>query len=269
MENWNQLNPKDKQGPASHSESEILQDLIHISTLLAPETSAQWLHKRLLFFCYELESALGNLKGPEFSLQNRLAFLNSFFFEDKQFFCTTPPFSFEAQLLGHALSTRSGAPFLIAAIYAYMAKRLDIFLEFVELELTCLLKWEFGENTYFIDMAQSGKFLSSRQLIEVIYGNKVLSETDESLFSIYLNKLKSTLPQNIDLNLALSFQNVLIKNDPFNLQFVAERALIHRKLGNLKSAFADLKRFFSFHESDKIPAELLALHTELLILLDR
>jgi regulator of sirC expression with transglutaminase-like and TPR domain len=257
----------------------LIREISRISAEIDPLVPADWMIKRSLFFAYELVS---RVEGRE-AERDRLALLNKFIFEEKRFECLCDTGKlrepWEAYLFNSVLVKRAGAPTVLALLYAFLADRIGVKLEFVDLKPTCFLKWTDQGRSRFIDITRSGSTLSSDELIETLhtrfqmptFGNAGLLETFsfESYLADYLTALKTVMITKNDPEQMLFLQNTLIAYQPSNLHLLAERAILHRRVGNFKSALADLKRFFAFHEREKASAELVKLHDDLVKLLER
>jgi regulator of sirC expression with transglutaminase-like and TPR domain len=257
----------------------LIREFSRISHEFDSSLSAEWMSKRILFLTYELQSEI----DPEFDDAERLLRLNRFFFEKKGFAFVADSSRLadpsEALRLAPVLTRRSGAPMVLALIYALLAERIGIDMEFVDLKPTCFMKWTDQGRSRYIDITRMGAPLSSDELIETLHTrfammsicNASVLETYsfESYLSDYVYTLKRALPADSDPERLLFLQNTLVSYQPSNLQLIGERAVIHRRLGNFKSALSDLKRFFAFHDKLKAPPELVNLHDDLVQLLER
>jgi regulator of sirC expression with transglutaminase-like and TPR domain len=257
----------------------LIREVSRLSNELDPEMPTDWMIKRTQFFAYELVSIL-----PEgLDERARLAFLNRFLFDSKCFKCITEMATLtrpsDAFRMSRVLAARAGAPMMLALIYAYLAERIDVALEFVDFNPAWFLRWNDGGRSRYIDVTRAGATLSIDELIEVMQTRYAVTADTKGLLEpltferfviAYITDLKSTLlgidrePEKL-----LFLQNALIVYQPSNLQLLAERAVLHRKLGNFKSALADLKRYFAFHERERAPSDVCRLHDELVVLLDR
>lgn len=237
--------------------------------------------KRTQFFAYELQTTVQDAL-PE---RDRLAALNRFLFDTKCFKCLTElahlPRPSDAFRMSRVLAARAGSPMILALLYAFLAERIGVSLEFVDFNPTWFLKWNDNGRSRYIDVTRAGTTLSNDELIDILQTRYKLSSeasceglleplTFERFMVEYITDLKSTLsgydskPEKL-----LFLQNALIAYQPSNLLLLTERAAIHRKLGNFKSGLADLKRYFAFHDREKSPVEFSRLHDELVALIDR
>ncbi len=263
----------------------LVREVSRLSNELDPEMPTEWMIKRAQFFAYELESIL----PEELDERDRLAFLNRFFFHTKCFKCLTEMAHLsrpsDAFRMSRVLAARAGAPLVLALLYAFLAERIGITLEFVDFNPAWFLRWREGGRSRYIDVTRGGATLSSDELIEVLHSRFELSTelsttlskqnlleplTFKHFLIAYISDLKSTLSgYDFEPEKLLFLQNALIAYQPSNLQLLAERAAIYRKIGHFKSALADLKRYFAFHDRDKCTSDLIKLHDEIVTLLDR
>jgi regulator of sirC expression with transglutaminase-like and TPR domain len=267
-----------------------LLEVCRISNHLDPEISAEWMMRRVQFFAYELQASLVPiLNVSPLDDSQKLAHLNQYFFNAKQFRCATDK-ELNHLRLSRVLQTRVGTPMMLELLYAYFAEKIGICLQFVDLRPICLLKWRNGRQTRYIDISRGGALLSSSELIETLQSRfsfnnsssstfqanqneKLLEDCSEELFTTeYVTHIKNMIDQLGDLRgrseTALFLQNALISYQPDDVRLVGERALIHRRLGNFKSALSDLKRYFAFHDRKRSSPELIRVHDELMQLLE-
>ena len=271
---------------ATGEAARLVRELTRISQELDPRVSADWTLRRLMFFAYELQTRV----APDASEKEKLAILNDFFFIEKKF-KRIPELNdlgdpSDAYRIGSVLATRRGSATVLAVVYAFLAERVGISLGFVDLKPASFLKWNklsHGKEKIracYIDITRFGAILSDEELIEtlhtrfqihsVCHASVLEAYIFETYICDYLRDLKRSLAaSHCDPEQLLFVHSALISYQPNNLQLLAERALLHRRIGNFKSALADLKRFFAFHERDQAPAEFVSLYEELVELLER
>ena len=265
----------------------LIRELARVSHHLDGTIPAEWMVKRMQFLSYELQAHL-HLNDHKYGSKNdseseRLAALNRFFFGEQGFKCLSEPFRLpepsSAYRLSHVLTSREGAAPVLELLYAFLAERIGVSLDFVDLKPTCFLRWRDGGRSRFIDITRSGSTLSSDELIETLHTRfKLTSFCNASLLEIYsfesylceyLRELRQSLGPVADPESLLFIQDTLIAYQPSNLNLIGERALLHRRLGNFKSSLSDLKRYFAFHDRSRAPRELVDLHRELTDLLEK
>lgn len=235
--------------------------------------------KRVQFLSYELLTLVADTED----VSEKLRILNHYFFTTHRFRCIQDPTRAEhpadAFRLDRVLGSRSGAPVLLELIYAFLAERIGLILDFVDLKPTCFLRLNENGHSRYIDITRGGTLLTSDELIETLHtrfqmrsfshGTVLEACTFENFISDYVSFLKLSYDIGHEPEIHLFLQDVLISYQPSNLQLVGERALLHRRLGNFKNALADLKRYFAFHDKSKAPAELTKLYDELVLLLEK
>ncbi len=261
----------------------LIREFSRVSQELDPTTTQDRIVKRLVFLSYDLQMHVA--EGA--SEHERLSVLNRFFFDTHRFKCSAEPTRLtetcESFRLNRVLADRLGAGSVLSLIYAYLAERIGVRLEFVDLKPASFLKWTEKTSSKprprYIDMTRSGAILTDDELIETLHTRfKMLSICHanvlepyafENYLCDYLHDLKKSLVASGDPEHLLFIQDTLISYQPSNLQLLAERALLHRRIGNFKSALSDLKRYFAFHERSKSPVEFVSLYEELTQLLER
>lgn len=253
---------------------QILNEVSRISHHLEPETSVEWMIKRVQFFAYELQTFIGcrNLTPAE-----KISALNRFFFEEKKFRCVIEK-SVDALRLNRVLASRTGMPLVLELLYACLAEGIGLNVEFVDLKPICFLKWRHDGQARYIDISRNGATLTNEELIETLHSRFrttsiphtcVLEECTVEIFaSDYVKSLKEGFDASTEGETVLFLHNALITYQPSNLQLLGERALLHRRLGHFKSALADLKRYFAFHDRARASEELVKLHDELMELVE-
>ncbi len=253
----------------------MVREVARLSFELDPEMPLDWMIKRTQFFAYELAMCL----PPECeSERDRLAFLNRFLFDSKCFKCITEMSRLtrpsDAFRLSRVLAARAGSPMVLSLIYAFLAERLGITLEFVDFNPSWFLRWSDEGRSRYIDVSRQGATIGAEELMEQMQDRYATASFEPLTFDrfviAYISDLKSTLTGfDAQLEKVLFLQNALIAYQPSNLQLLTERASLNRRLGHFKSALSDLKRYFAFHDRERAPSEVVRLHDELVALLDR
>jgi regulator of sirC expression with transglutaminase-like and TPR domain len=258
----------------------LLRELSRISQAFDPTLPADWMVKRVQFFAYELMSLVGHPGSSDslsksvraLSVIDRVKVLNRFFFEQKGFSCR--PIATgrtEDWLLHEVISRRTGSPPVIALLYVLLAERLGLETDWVTLPASsarAVLRIADSPRSHHIDLTAGGRLLDDQDLLDLIALEPNLDGKDGTRPAVaflvdYIKNLKATIDLESQPNRALFLQDLLVAWVPSDLRLLAERAQIHRRLGNLSVAWNDLKRYFSFFEKDHAPDEIRALFGEL------
>lgn len=270
--------------------SNLVREIARISHRLEPAVSAEWMIKRVQFLSYDLQMLARHTTTDT----ERVLMLNDFFFSTQQFQCVNRSGDLrkasDAYQLNRVLVDRMGAPLVLEVLYSYLAEKIGVNLEFVDLKPTCFLKWRENGRSRFIDMTRRGAMLSADQLIETLHDRfrmPAINQTTvleacsfESFISDYLHNLKRALSldpapnhlshlQQEKATVLLFLQETLIAYQPSNLQLIGERAMLLDRMGNHKGALTDLKRYFAFHDRSRAPLELVELYDKLAPLCER
>ncbi len=257
----------------------MLQEMSTVSAQLEPSIHRDWVVKRVQFLAYELRSQTPAHSTPGESCE----ILNRYFFGEKGFSAVSRlqdvPDASPALLLHRVLTARAGAPAVLSLIYSFLACQIGLRLEFVDLRPTCFLKFIDKGVSRFIDLTRDGRVLSSDDLLESLHTRFHLDTVprsalldhvpSERFMTDYLLSLKVAYVRRGEPDALLLIQNALMAHQPASLQLLGERALLHRRLGNLKNALADLKRYFSFNDRERAPDEFTRAYDELVATLER
>lgn len=257
----------------------MLREMSTISAQLESSIPSDWIVKRVQFLAYELRSHTPAHSTPLESCR----ILNQYFFREKGFNAVSRlqdiPDASTALLLHRVLVTRTGAPAVLSLLYSFLACQIGLRLEFIDLRPTCFLKFVENGVSRFIDLTREGRVLSSDDLLESLHTrfhleavprSALLDHVPSSRFMTdYLLALKVAYVRRGEPEALLLIQNALMAHSPASLQLLGERALLYRRLGHLKSALSDLKRYFSFSDREKSPEELTRVYDELVAMLDR
>jgi len=250
----------------------LLKDISQICAKVEPDLRADALIKRLLFMGYELQ---GRIDADD-DWQTKLQLLNAHVFERLDFSVPTEmkfhdPLALH--LVNRVLTSRIGAPRVLALIYSYLGEQIGLNFEFVDLQPNCYLKYIDHGVSHFIDLSRKGRIFSNDDLLETMQRRSQMPSlrasdlletvSPESFMVDYLVALKDAYKERGFWDQLLIVQNAILDFQPSNLSLVGERALILSRMGHLKGALSDLKRYFSFHERERAPSELVGLFDEL------
>ncbi len=256
-----------------------LREMSRLSFELDPSVPVEWMIKRVQFFAYELETTV-DVSSSE---HRRLSALNFFFFEKKKFQALLEPMHgsepWSAFVLSHVLTARGGSTTVIALLYSILAQHIRIPVELVDLKPARYLRWVDNGRARYIDIARGGVTCSTDELLEILHAqfqsdslasaNLLESYSPESYLIEYVLELRASLRLYGDPEKLLFLQNFLISLQPNNFHLLGERAILHRQIGNFKSALLNLKRYFSFFERERAPIDLVDLHDDLVEMLEQ
>ncbi len=247
--------------------------LIGINSLVGSPDSQEWCLRQVNFMTYELQS-----RATQLSESERFDLLNAYLFGEKGF--QIVPATLQPQeedlLIRNVLTLRKGSMVTLALLYLHFATELDIPVYLLQIQQHFMLKWVRSGRASYIDLGNQGVLLTETEMLNLInrsHASDPRLEMLESwksrqiLRSYILELLKIYEPKNCAAGLHICF-NVLLKLDPNNLRILGRRALLRQKLGLVKEAISDLKRFFSFVEHNKAPQELQLAYFELQAILD-
>lgn len=220
---------------------------------------------------YELTATI----GQEFSDAQKIEALNRFFFDIKEFAVPVEPSfhdTLSLHLLNRVLNTRIGSSRSLAMVYRYLGEQIGLQFEFVDLHPNCYLKHIESGLSRFVDLSRRGKVLSSEELIQSLQSRATAQGEVTSLCEAvtldqyvieYLTILKGAYQQRSNVEPLLVVQNWILEYQPTNMTVRGERAILLNHLGHYRSAFTDLKRYFSFAQRSAAPPELVVLFDDL------
>jgi regulator of sirC expression with transglutaminase-like and TPR domain len=262
----------------------ILREFSRISFEIDGKVQVDWMLKRVQFYAFELTAKVQNLSGFEAAtIDKKIETLNRFFFHEKGFRIQTEEnlSSWNNWLFQNTLADRAGAAEPIGILYATLAAKIGINLEVVSarkqastdpanlFHQSLIFKFldDLGQARY-LDIIQNGKLLRSEDILKLCHCTHeelallFESVSVESFIAAYVTNLKRLMRSSAAPERLLYLQNLLIAWRPSDLRLLVERAFLHRRLGQLSSAMADLKRYFTFHNRDEAPAEVVDLMTD-------
>lgn len=259
--------------------SSLLRELSRISFEIDGQVPIDWMLKRVQFLVYELNAKV-RVGIEHLDPQEKILALNEFFFNEKGFRVGTRDQVENANdwLMQNVLVHRTGSVELISVLYAVLAEKFGLQMEFVEFHRpenpTCLLlRWmDLDGQARYIDVRRSGHTLTSQEVLEALHlshlqskdiGKLLEPKKIDTVMVEYISQLKRRMSVESFGEKLLLLQNLLIAWRPSEIRFLAERAFISKGLGHLNSALSDLKRYFSFQDKERAPEEVVKLYGEL------
>lgn len=254
--------------------SSLVPLLIGINSVLWPNEPHEWAFRTINFMGYELAA-----RCEGYEEQDRYHILNDYFFDLKGFQFhgkSSADCNENDWLIKPILTKKSGAPLTLALLYLHLATHVDLPIYLVHMHNHCILKWVRSGKSNFIDLSNGGRLMSEEQMLAFL--NRSVGNSDErngkedSILEIlpgrrvlqrYLEQLIQVYDKETQLHELHMCFNVLLKLDGANLRYLGCRALLRQRLGYVKEAMGDLKRYFSFVDRAHAPSELQTAYYEL------
>lgn len=204
------------------------------------------------FMSYELTTLCDN-KSDFVAFQ----ILNDFFFNTKGFRLSKNPL-----LLKNILDARSGCGIALSLLYIHLAQGLGLQLHLIHWPFHAILKWEHEGKAHFIDLEHRGQTLSEDDLLLIVNRHKeqvrILSLKEALVqYLAYISLHYRRAEEHEALHKTL---NLILRLEPENTRFLAERALLRKDLGLVKESLCDFKRYFAFTDKAAASPEVLAVY---------
>jgi len=245
-------------GDATAWRSHPFEALMAINNQLLGNESHDGCTRSVNFMSYELATVCHNKTEIE-----SLEAFNDFFFGTKKF-----RFSPEPVLIQNIVSERCGCGIALALLYMHLAKQIGLQLQLIHWPLHTILKWEHAGRAKFIDLEQQGKILSEEELLSMINKHKDQVRTlalHEALVQ-YLAYVSMSYRQSEDYETLHKALSLILRLEPENTRFLAERAILRRDLSLFKESLSDFKRYFSFTDISMASPEVIAVYETVRIL---
>ncbi len=229
---------------------------IGINSILWPKESVETCFRHIQFLGYEVLKACENQNEAE-----RWETLRKLIFENKSFHITsnrTQEIFDKDLLIKNVLDDRRGHPLPVVFLILHLAQVLDLPLALIQARHHFLLKWVRSGKTIYLDLYNEGRALTDQELIQVL--NRSASNLEvwsaKQLMIQYLELLRGAFETSQNLPQLHVIYDLLLQIDDTNTAILGQRALLRQKLGFVKEAMSDLKRYFSFVERTHAPTEL-------------
>lgn len=200
---------------------------------------------------------------------DRFSLLCHYFFHQMGFQKILPKdraFSESDLFICSVISCRQGHPLLLSSLYSFLALQIQLPIHPVGMTYPTLLKWVRNGHNAYIDITNQGNVLNDQDFAHIL-SQRYHHWTDNKIKSIdslsapqllmnYLGLLVKFFEDKDDSRILVVLFSLLLKLDPNNIIILARRSLLLMKIGRLQEAFADLKHYFSFVESQQVSSEL-------------
>ena len=229
---------------------------IGINSVLWPKENVETCFRQIQFLGYEV---LKNCEG--LGEAERWEALRRFIFEEKRFHVTSnrPQDITDTDLLiKSVLDEHQGHPLPVVFLILNLAQALDLPIALIQARHHFLLKWVRSGKTIYLDLYNEGRALTDQELIQVL--NRSASNLDvwsaKQLMIQYLELLRGAFETSQKLPQLHVIYDLLLQIDETNTAILGQRALLRQKLGFVREAMSDLKRYFSFVERTHAPTEI-------------
>ena len=206
--------------------------------------------------------------NPAWELRARVDRLNRWFFEEKRFHTLADNGCVAERVTLHTvISNRIGSPTAIAMLYAFLAEGMGLNLELFAAGPLCVFRFECDGRAWWVDVARRGVISEDGEAMRSLAARPrdPLRPLDPQLaFIAYLKALRMAYRMREAAEPLLTIQNWILSCRPEDPEALGERALLLRRLGQKKSALADLTRYFRLTPREQAPPEIPRAYDELL-----
>lgn len=230
----------------------LLPILLGVNSLLQPQESIENVAQQIQYMAFEIRNLCEDLNE-----EDRLKTLNAFFFGKSQFQLLHECTREDQLLISTVFDQRRGHALALSHLYLHFAKLLDLPMTLLQGVPEYLIRWNRGQKSFYINLAQEGAMIPCERLSEW-----ALPKTDKcyevlnqkAAFENYLEALLKTYSKNQDLHASHTLLNIALVLDPHRAAWLEQRGLLLKELGYVHEAFLDFKRYVSFIEPSKIPS---------------
>lgn len=225
----------------------VLKLAVQINSVLAPEENLEQCQRHIQFVSFELQQECAN-KDPI----DRWGILRDFFFHKKEFSC-------ESNLwLKSVLHSRRGHPLTLGFLLLHLASQVGLPLQLIQARHHYIIRLVINGHTVYFDLMNNGKIMTDEDLVKVLHRSASNLEVwnAKQLLLAYLEELARQFEMCEDWNRLLSVYDLYLHLDDTCTSVFGLRGLLRHKLGMIREALSDLKRYFSFVEKSRAPIEL-------------
>lgn len=236
---------------------------VGINAVLWPKENLEPCFRQVQFFGFQVLNASEGMPEAE-----RWESLRRFIFEQYGFQLSNArrkDIGEREILMKHVLETKVGHPLPIVFLLLHLANFLDIPMALIQARHHFLLKWVRSGRCYYLDLYNEGQPLTDQEVIQFLNQSSSNLEvwSARQLLTQYLELLMNTFQCSQNLPQLHVVYNLMLQLDDTNTTILGQRALLRHKLGFLREATTDLKRYFSFVERAQAPTELQQVWLEL------
>ena len=221
-----------------------LEAFLQIKQIIQPDESVIRLKKRLQFWTYEIKaSALENMTQKE-----RLHFLRKYLFEEK------------AKILKNSIAPQ----ILLGLALQNFAHLTGINLSFVLLGQHLTLKTEIEGECQYISIDDDGRLLDTQEVLDLIFDfGKIRRIEFSDLLLAYLEYFQKQLDPRKAAGQMLRVYDLILSLKDADPKTLLRRAYLHKELGQISEALADLKRYLNFQPAEPLTKSLKKFYSQL------
>ncbi len=240
----------------------LLASILKINSQIKPQCTVERLVRQVQFYTCEVKSLVAKKTDPI----EKVKFLLWFLFEHKKFQVSDgETVTIDQVLVEDVLEKRKGLPLPMAILFQEISSEIGVKLDFVSFHGFRLLKLVHRGRSFFVDIVDK-KVLSTDDLLKLI--NRQKRDSVEKIMNMfetanhssvlrgYLNTLKSSCEKSSLHRQLLRIYDLILENYPTSVRELGERALLLKNFGEDQLAQMDLRRYFSFVNTEKAPAAL-------------
>ena len=155
------------------------------------------------------------------------------------------------------LENKAGNPFPITLLFLHLAMAIGLPVHLVEARDKFIVKFCHHGLTSYLDVSR-GRVLTEAEVFQLLQSTTVNLETADArgLYRQYLEELMKLFENRSQAQLLHTIYNLYLHLDEANLPVLGRRALLRQRMGFIKEALTDLKRYFSFVDRGHAPIEL-------------
>lgn len=190
----------------------LLPILLGVNSLLQPQDSIDSLAQQIQFMGFEIRSLCQN-QGEE----ERFHILNDFFFKKSQFQLIEESNREDHLLIRPVFENKQGHCIAISHLYLHFASLLDLPMTLLQGVPEYLIRWNRGQKSFFVNLAQEGTVIPCERLPE--WAKPKTSHCYEILnqkvaFENYIEALLQAYSINQDLHASHTLLNIALVLDP-------------------------------------------------------
>lgn len=221
-----------------------LDAFLQIKQIIQPDESINRLKKRFQFWSFELKAADLESMTPK----ERLLFLRKYLFEDK------------AKILKKSLAPQ----ILMGLAMQNFAHLTGLNLSFVLLGQHLTLKSEIDGECQYISLDDDGRLLDVQEVLDLIFDFGKIRRIDFSdLLLAYLEFLQKQLDPRKAANQMLRIYDLILSLKTSDPSTLLRRAYLHKELGQISEALADLKRYLHFQPAEPLARSIKKFYSQL------